>query len=81
MKIKDKADYDAAAKRANAISDAPEGTPAARELAGLVGAIRAWEEAHKGENANGIEDASSLTRPDDLSISGLPGNLGKLYKD
>jgi hypothetical protein len=81
VEIKDKADYYAAAKRANAISDAPEGTPEALELAGLVDAIRAWDEAHKGENANGIEETSSLTRPDDLSVSGLPGNLGKLHED
>lgn len=81
MQIRNKADYDAAATRANALSDATEGSPEALEHAGLVDAIRIWDENYKGENANGVEDASSLTRPDDLSVSGLPGNLGKLYKD
>jgi hypothetical protein len=81
MNIRDKAEYDAAATRANAISDAPEGTPEARELARLVAAIRAWDEAHKGEQSHGPEPVSGLTRPDDLSVSGLPGNLGKLHLD
>lgn len=80
MEITNKAEYDAAATRANALSDAPEGTPQARELAGLVSAIRAWDEAHEGEHASGPEEVTGLTRPDDMSISGLPGNLGKLMK-
>jgi hypothetical protein len=78
MDIKNQDEHDDAEKRANAISDAPEGAPEVREFAGLVGAIRAWDEAQKGENANGVEDASGLTRPDNLSVSGLPGSLGKL---
>ena len=81
MNITDKEEYAAAAQRASAISDAPEGSAEAQELAILVAAIRNWDEAHKGENANGVEDASDLTRADDLSFSGLPGNLGKLRKD
>lgn len=55
--------------------------PDALELAGLVAAIRAWDEAHKGEQSHGSEQVSGLTRPDDLSVSGLPGNLGKLHLD
>jgi hypothetical protein len=81
MDITNKAEYDAAATRANAISDAPEGTSEARELAGLVVAIRAWDKAHKGEQSNGPETVSGLKRPDDLPVSGLPGNLGKLHMD
>lgn len=81
MDITNKAEYDAAATRANAISDAPEGTPEARELAGLVAAIRAWDEAHSEDQSHGPEHVSGLTRPDDLSVSGLPGNLGKLHLD
>ena len=81
MKIASKSEYEAAAARANALSDAPEGTSEADELAGLVAAIRAWDEAHKGEQSHGPEEVSGLTRPDDMSISGLPGNLGKLHVD
>lgn len=72
-----KAEYDAAATRANAISDAQEGSPEAHEHAKLVAAIRAWDEKHKGEQSHGPEEVSGLTRPDVMSVSGLPGNLGK----
>jgi hypothetical protein len=81
MQISTRAKYDAATTRAKTISDAPEGTPQAQELASRVSAIRAWDEAHEAEHAHGPEEVAGLIRPDDLSISGLPGNLGKLEKD
>lgn len=81
MQITSRAEYDAATTRANAISDASEGTPQAQELARLVAAIRVWDEAHEAKHAHGPEEVTGLTRPDDFSISGLPGNLGKLKKD
>jgi hypothetical protein len=73
--------YEAAALRANALSDAPEGSPAAEELAGLVADLRAWDDIHKGEQKNGPEPVDGLTRPDDMTVCGLPGNLGKLHAD
>jgi hypothetical protein len=48
---------------------------------GLIAAIRVLDEAHKSEQSYGPEQVSGLTRPDDLSASGLPGNLGKLHMD
>lgn len=80
MKIRNRAEYDAAALRANALSDAPEGAPAAEELAELVAALREWTEVHEGEQCHGPEPLEGLTRPDDMSISGLPGNIGRLHK-
>jgi hypothetical protein len=82
MKISNKAEYVAAAERANALSDAPEGSPAGRELAELVAALRGWDAAHRKER--GREDnpePASNTSPDDLPVAGLPGNLGKLRQD
>jgi|APAra7269096613_1048513.scaffolds.fasta_scaffold12379_1 hypothetical protein len=78
MKISNHDEYAAAAARASSLSDAPEGSEAASELAELVTALRAWDEAHKGQNSHGPEPVEGLNRPDDLSVSGLPGNLGKL---
>lgn len=79
MKIFSHDDYAAAFARASSLSDAPEGTPAAAEHAELTAAMRDWDEAHKGENSHGPEPVEGLNRPDDLSVSGLPGNLGKLH--
>lgn len=79
--INDKSEYEAAAARANALSDAPEGSPAAEELAALVADLRRWDDDHKGEQSHGPEPVEGLTRPDDMSVSGLPFNLGKLTKD
>lgn len=84
MLIQNQTDYAAAAERANALSDAPEGSKAARELAGLIEALRKWDEDHVGENAHGPEanpEPGSNLSADDLPISGLPGNLGKLNAD
>ncbi|KRE11743.1 hypothetical protein ASE66_24880 [Bosea sp. Root483D1] len=84
MIISTKAEYEAAAERANALSDAPEGSPAAAELAALVCALRKWDEVHAGENAHGPEanpEPGTNRSPDDLLVSGLPGNLGKLKAD
>ncbi|WP_377840163.1 hypothetical protein [Bosea sp. UC22_33] len=81
MAITTHADYRAAVERAAAISDAAERSDEARERDRLVFEIRQWDEAHKGENANGPEEDQSLLRPDDLPFSGLPGNLGKLHQD
>lgn len=78
MRISDRTEYGAAATRANALSDAREGTPQAAELAMLVAALKAWDEEHSGENNHGPEPVDGLTRPDDMTISGLPGNIGKL---
>jgi hypothetical protein len=80
VKISKHDEYEAAVARANSLSDAPEGSPSAAEHAGLVAAIRAWDEEHKGANNHGPEPAEGLNRPDDLRLSGLPGNLGKLRK-
>lgn len=78
MKISNHDEYEAAVARASALSDAREGSAAAAEHAELTAALRAWTEAHKGENSNGPEPIVGLNTPDDLSVSGLPGNLGKL---
>ncbi|RYF31662.1 MAG: hypothetical protein EOO23_01760 [Comamonadaceae bacterium] len=81
MAITNHMEYRAAVERASAISNAAEGSETAREFNLLTSEIRQWDEAHKGENAHGPEEDQSLLRPDDLPFSGLPGNLGKLYKD
>ncbi|RYF29772.1 MAG: hypothetical protein EOO23_06675 [Comamonadaceae bacterium] len=84
IQINSRAEYQAAVERANALSDAPEGSEAASELAILVGALRKWDETHAGENAHGPEanpEPGSNRSPDDLALSGLPGNLGKLKAD
>ena len=81
MPINNSYEYEAATLRANAISDAPEGSPAAQERAQLIAEIRAWDEIHQGDGKNGPEPVDGLTRPDDMTVSGLPGNLGKLYAD
>ena len=81
MPIQTRTEYEAIALRANALSDAPEGSPAAEELSALIADLRAWDETHKGEHKNGPEPVDGLNRPDDMSISGLPGNLGKLHAD
>lgn len=80
MRIESKDELDAAAKRANALSDAVEGTPAAEELADLVTAIRDWEARRVSEDHGPDENPEPGTNrsPDDLPFSGLPGNLGKL---
>lgn len=80
MKISNRDEYEAAASRANALSDAPEGSAAAGELAELVAALRVWDEEHKGENSHGPDPVQGLNTPDDLSVSGLPGNVGKLHQ-
>ncbi|MGW9333409.1 hypothetical protein [Bosea sp. NPDC055594] len=80
MRIESKEEFAAAAARANALSDAAEGTPAADELAGLVAAIRDWEARRKPEGHGPEENPEPGTNrsPDDLRFTGLPGNLGKL---
>lgn len=72
--------YEAAAARANALSDAPEGSEAAAELAELVAALREWE-ARREPQGHGPEEnpaPGANQSPDDLPLSGLPGKLGKL---
>lgn len=80
MPIKSRAEYDHAVARANTLSDAPEGSQQAEERATLTADLRAWDDAHRGENANGPDSDTdaSLESPDDMSVSGLPFNLGKL---
>jgi len=80
MTIASHDEYKAAVARASSLSDAPKGSPAAAEHAELTAALRAWDEVHKGENSHGPEPVEGLNRPDDLSVSGLPGNLGQLHK-
>lgn len=80
VKISNHDEYEAAVARASSLSDARDGSPSAAEHAELVAAIRSWDEQHKGENSHGPEPSEGLNRPDDLRISGLPGNLGKLRK-
>ncbi|WP_129160492.1 hypothetical protein [Bosea sp. Tri-44] len=84
MLIQSHTEYAAKAERANALSDAPEGSSAAEELKNLIAALRQWDEDHAGENMHGPE-ANPLPgtnrSPDDLPIAGLPGNLGKLHLD
>lgn len=84
MRIQNHSEYAAAAERANALSDAPEQSDAAGELAVLIEALRKWEQEHAGENAHGPEDnpePGSNDSLDDLPVAGLPGNLGKLQAD
>ena len=75
MNIKDTAEYDAAAIRANALMDARDGIPEEGDLARLS-ASRVGGSSKGGEHFRGPELVSDLTRPDDLTVSGLPGNLG-----
>lgn len=81
MHIANHDQYNAAVRRAAALSDALPNSEEGLEFQRLTAAIRDWDEAHKGENAHGPEPDQSLLRPDDLPFSGLPGNLGKLHKD
>ncbi|WID98818.1 hypothetical protein QO058_11540 [Bosea vestrisii] len=84
MLIQSHTDYAAAAERANALSDAPEGSAAAEELKGLVAALRQWDEDHRGDQRNGPEanpEPGTNRSPDDLPVAGLPGNFGKLKLD
>ncbi|MCV9937698.1 hypothetical protein OIU35_15190 [Boseaceae bacterium BT-24-1] len=84
MLIQSYTEYAAAAERANAISDAQEGSEEAAELANLIAAIRQWDEDHAGENSHGPEanpEPGTNRSLDDLPIAGLPGNLGKLKLD
>lgn len=80
MPINNRAEYEQAIARANALSDAPEGSQQAQERAELAADLRAWDEKHRGENAHGPDSDTdvSLESPDDMSVSGLPFNLGKL---
>jgi len=77
MRISSKSDYDAAAARAAALDDAPEGTPAAAERATLREALRRWDQ----DQAGGDGDQGAALTKDDLPFTGLPGNLGKLKAD
>lgn len=79
VKISNRGEYEAANARASSLTDGPEGSAAAAEQTELTTALRAWDQAHKGENSQGPEPVEGLTRPDDFSVSGLPGNLGKLH--
>ena len=81
MAISNHDDCSAAVERANALSDAPEGSAQAEEFRRLTAEISRWNQAHEGENSHGPEPVDGLLRPDDLPFSGLPGNLGKLEKD
>lgn len=84
MRIESHTEYAAAAERANALSDAPEGSDAAGERAVLIEALRKWDREHARENVHGPEDdpePGSNDNPDDLPVAGLPGNLGKLQAD
>ncbi|KUL97373.1 hypothetical protein DK26_01530 [Bosea sp. WAO] len=80
MRIESKEEFDAAAARATALSDAAEGTPAADELAELIAAIRGWEARREPEGHGPEENPEPGTNrsPDDLPFSGLPANVGKL---
>ena len=55
VKISNHDEYEAAVARASSLSDAPDGSPSAAEHAGLVAAIRVWDEEHKGANSHGPE--------------------------
>lgn len=46
----------------------------------LIGQIREWDEAHKGQNARGPEEDDGFLTADDMAVTGWPGNLGKLRK-
>lgn len=80
MQIENNDEYEAAAARANALSDAPEGSKAAAELAELVAALRQWEASREPQGHRPEDNPVPGTNqsPDDLPFSGLPGNLGKL---
>lgn len=81
MTIRDRSEYEAAAARAHALSDAPEGSPQAYELARLIIDLKAWDEEREGGLSHSPEVVDGLTRPDDWTVSGLPGKIGKLRKD
>lgn len=80
MTIRDRSEYEAAAGRAHALGDAPEGSPHADELAHLIVELKAWDEGGEGGLSHGPEAVEGLNRPDNWTVSGLPGNIGKLRK-
>lgn len=81
MTLTNHEEYEAAVQRAATLSDAPEGSAEAAEFQHRTAEIRHWNEEHKGENTHGPEPTDGLLKSDDLSFSGLPGNLGKLKDD
>lgn len=80
MRIANHEEYQAAVHRAAALSDALPDSEQGREYQRLVGEIREWDEAHKGQNAHGPEEDDGFLTADDMAVTGLPGNLGKLRK-
>lgn len=80
MRIASHEDYQAAVHRAATLSDALPDSEQGREYQRLLSEIREWDDAHKGQNAHGPEEDGFLT-PDDMAVTGLPGNIGKLRKN
>jgi len=78
MTIRDRSEYEAAAARAHALSDAPEGSPQADELARLIVDLKAWDDEREGGLSHGPEAVDGLTcgyrrsRPC-IPISSRPG--------
>jgi len=81
MSIANHDEYQAAVHRAAALSDALPDSEQGREHQRLVGEIREWDEAHKGQKAHGPEEDDGFLTGDDMALTGLPGNLGKLRKE
>ncbi|CAH1699643.1 conserved hypothetical protein [Hyphomicrobiales bacterium] len=81
MRIANHEEYQAAVHRAAALSDALPDSEQGREYQRLISEIREWDDAHKCQNAHGPERDEGLLTPDDVAVTGLPGNLGKLHKD
>lgn len=80
MRIASHEEYQAAMHRAAALSDALPDSEQGREYRRLISEIRDWDEAHKGQNAHGPEQYDGSLTSDEMAVTGLPGNLGKLRK-
>lgn len=74
MKINSIADYESASAKIHQLSDAPEGTTEAAELAGLVASVREWE----GHNNRQAGAASSPGHYETPMRPGQPGNEDEL---
>ena len=86
--INSQRDYEAAMAEIQRLVGAPADSLKEARLKALVSAAEAWDRGKGGEvagdvepdHSHGPENVEGLNRPDDLSVSGLPFNLGKLNK-
>lgn len=86
--INSQGEYEAALAEIQRLSAAPADSRKEARLNAIIAAAEAWDRGKGGEvagdlepdHSHGPEPVDGLNRPDDLSVSGLPFNLGKLNK-